>query len=86
MSSFWVEDPPTDGVTEPHGWMAVATAHVYESHPDTGGNLTPDGAILAGVVMRTVDGRATASNEADAILAAVKGLLFELRALERQTG
>lgn len=80
VTSFNIDDPPDDGVTEPHGWLAVATASVYDSNPDTGGVLTPESAILAGVVMKTVEGRATASNEADAVLTAVKALLFQLHA------
>lgn len=65
----------------PHEWMAVATAHVYDPNPDTGGILTPAGAILAGAVMKVVEGRSSASSEIEALSGALRALIFQLDAL-----
>ena len=80
ISAFHIDEPPYDGVTGPHEWMAIATAHVYNPNPDTGGILTPTDAILAGAVMEVLYGRATAATEGDAMSAALDALLFNVAA------
>ena len=80
ITSFRVENPPSDGVTGPHVWMAIATAHVYDANVDTKGVLTPAGAVLSGAVMRVIEGRVSAATEEEALVGALTALLFQLRA------
>ncbi len=80
VTAFHIENPPDDGVKGPHDWMAIASAQVYNPNPETGGVLTPDTAVLAGAVMEVVHGRATAATQEDALVTAVKALLFQLEA------
>ncbi len=80
VTAFQIENPPDDGVKGPHEWMAIATAQVYNPHPETGGVLTPETAVLAGAVMEVVNGRATAATQEDALVTALKALLFQLSA------
>jgi hypothetical protein len=80
VTAFHIEPPPDDGVKGPHEWMAIATAQVYNPNPDSGGVLTHETAVLAGAVMEVVHGRASAATQEDALVTAVKALLFQLEA------
>ena len=60
-------------------WVAVATAHVYDPDVDVPG-LQPGQGALVGETMRVLNGRAFADTEAQAMRAALEGLLFELTA------
>ena len=80
VTAFHIDNPPDDGVKGPHEWMAIATAQVYNTSPDTGGLLTAETAVLAGAVMEVVHGRATASTQEDAMVTALKSLLFQMEA------
>ena len=80
VTAFHLDDPPVHEVVGRHEWMAIATAHVYNPNPDTGGALDPETAILAGAVMEVVAGTAKAGNEEQAVLVALKALLFQLNA------
>jgi hypothetical protein len=84
ITSFYISDPPFDGVTGPHQWMAIATAHVYDESPDTRGILSHDQAILAGAVMKVVEARTTANTEENAMKSVVGALLFQLEGLRGQ--
>jgi len=85
VSAFRVRLPPRTAVTGPHEWLGVATVHVTNPSPDTGGRLTPEAAILAGAVMEVVEGRASAESEEAALEAALRAALFQLNA-RRQKG
>ncbi len=79
VSSFEVEEFPGNEGPE-RVWMAVASAHVYDpgvSAPP----LTPMQAVATGAVLRTISATARSSTEASAMMAAVKGLMYELTAL-----
>jgi folate-dependent phosphoribosylglycinamide formyltransferase PurN len=78
VTSFFIEDAPTDSAFGQHPWMAIATAHVYDANVDTGGALTPEMAILAGEVMRTIHAKASSKTEAGAMTSAVRALLDAL--------
>jgi hypothetical protein len=78
VTAYYVEDPPYDGVFGPHAWMAIATAHIYDPEPDTGGRLNAETAILAGAVMRTFHARSSAMTQKAAMEAAMAGLLEQL--------
>jgi hypothetical protein len=80
VTAFQIDSPPDDGVKGPHEWMAIASAHVYNPNPETGGRLTPETAVLAGAVMDVVHGRATAATQEDALVTAVRALLFQMEA------
>jgi hypothetical protein len=80
VTAYYLQDPPDDGVTGPHPWLAVATAHMYDPHPATGAALTPDGQILAGVTMRTFEGKTTALTQQQAVQSAVAALFARLEA------
>jgi hypothetical protein len=80
LTAFHVQDPPDDGVTGRHEWMAIASAQVYNASPDTGGILDAETAVLAGAVMEVVHGRATAVSQRAALIAALDSLLFALTA------
>jgi hypothetical protein len=79
VSAFYLQDPPDDGFTGPHPWLAIATAHVYDPHPPTGGKLTPDGAVLACVVMRTLEAKVTALTQPQAMQGAIGELFARLK-------
>jgi hypothetical protein len=80
VTTFHVADPPSDGAKEPQDWMAVATIHVFDPARKVK-NLTAEGVILSGEAMRIVDGKGFADTEDAAVQAAVRGLLFQLKAL-----
>ena len=80
LTAFHVQDPPENGVTGPHEWLAIATAQVYNPSPDTGGALNAETAILAGAVMEVVHGRASAVSQTAALVAALDSLMFALTA------
>jgi hypothetical protein len=61
--------------------MAVATAHFYDPNADGDGALTPEAAILAGEVMRTVSAKVSAQTEAAAIVGAVRSLMDTLEGM-----
>lgn len=79
VTAYHVEHPPYDGVMGPHPWLAIASAHMYDPAPDTGGRLNADAAILAGEVMRIFQARATAKTQGQAMEAAMSLLLSRLR-------
>lgn len=79
VTAFEVLEAPIDPSVPPRKWMAVATAHVYDPNiivPP----LTPAQTVLAGETMRVISSRSFADTEAEAMLIALKGLLFELTA------
>jgi hypothetical protein len=80
LTAFHIDNPPGDDVTGKQEWMAIATAHVYNPSPNTGGILTPETAILAGAVMEVIYGKSMASTQEGALVAALRALLFQLRA------
>jgi hypothetical protein len=80
LTAFHIANPPDNGVYGPHEWMAIATAQVYNPNPERGGILTSETAILAGAVMEVIHGRATAATQEDALVTALKGLLFQMEA------
>jgi len=77
ISAFEVPNPPSDPNTTARKWMAVATSHVYDPNVKVPG-LQPGHEALAGETMRVLSGRAFADTEAQAMAAALEGLLFEL--------
>lgn len=79
VTTFFVEDAPSDGVGPPQQWMAIATTHVFAPER-TVKNLNRAGVLLSGEAMLVVDGKGFASTEDAAAVAAVRGLLFELNA------
>jgi hypothetical protein len=80
VTAFQIDNPPDDGVTGPHEWMAIATAQVYNPNPETGGVLTAEEAVLAGAVMEVIHGRARAATQEGAMVTALEALLFQLEA------
>ena len=78
VTAYYVDEPPSDGVTGPHSWLAIATAHLYDPEPDTGGRLNAATAILAGAVMRVFEARATAMTQRQAMQTAMASLLSQL--------
>jgi hypothetical protein len=79
ITVFEVPNPPSDPNATAHKWMAVATAHVYDPNVKVPG-LQRGQEALAGETMRVFSGRASADCEAQAMRAALEGLLFELTA------
>lgn len=79
ITAFEVPNPPSDPDAAGRKWLAVATAHVYDPNVVVPG-LKPEQVALAGETMRVIDGRAFADTEADALAAALRGLLFQLTA------
>jgi hypothetical protein len=79
ITAYEVPDPPSDPDAQGRKWLAVATAHVYDPKVDLPG-LKPGQAALVGETMRVFNGRAAADSEAQAMVAALQGLLFELTA------
>lgn len=79
ITAFEVPNPPSDPNASERKWLAVATAHVYDPDVKVPG-LQPGQAALAGETMRVLSGRAFADTEAEAMKAALEGLLFELTA------
>jgi hypothetical protein len=79
ITAFEVADPPSEPNTTGRKWLAVATAHVYDPNVVVPG-LKPGQEVLAGETMRVIDGRAFADTEAQAMVAALEGLLFQLTA------
>lgn len=77
ISAFEVSNPPSDPNATGRKWMAVATAHVYDPNVRVPG-LQPGQEALAGETMRVLSGRAFGDTEAQAMTAALEGLLFEL--------
>lgn len=77
ITAFEVPNPPSDPSAAARKWMAVATAHVYDPNVKVPG-LQPGQEALAGETMRVFSGRAYADTEAQAMRAALEGLLFEL--------
>lgn len=77
ISAFEVRDPPSDPTALARKWMAVATAHVYDPKVRVPG-LQPGQEALSGETMRVLSGRAFADTEAQAMKAALEGMLFEL--------
>jgi hypothetical protein len=77
ISAFEVPNPPSDPDATARKWMAVATAQVYDPNVEVPG-LQPGQEALAGETMRVLNGRAFADTEAEAMVAALQGLLFEL--------
>ena len=80
ITAFQVAQPPADPVRGSHEWLAIATAHVYNSDPGSKGVLTPETAVLAGAVLESVHGRASACTQGDAMRSALDALLFQLKA------
>lgn len=85
-SVFRITEALDDGVHGPHDYLAVATTHVFDQNPDTGGVLTQKQAVLAGEVLAIKQGKATAGSREEALRAAVDALLYELAAFERRGG
>lgn len=79
ISAFEVPNPPSEPSSTARKWLAVATAHVYDPNVKVAG-LQPGQEALAGETMRVFSGRAYADTEAQAMRAALEGLLFELTA------
>lgn len=79
ISAFEVPNPPSDPNAQARKWMAVATAHVYDANIKVPG-LQPGQEALACETMRVLNGRAFADTEAQAMRAALEGLLFEVSA------
>lgn len=77
ISAFEVPNPPLDPNADARKWLAIASAHVYDTNARPPG-LTPEQAVLAGETMRVLTGRAFGDTEAQAMSAALDGLLFEL--------
>jgi len=77
ITAFEVPSRPSDPDAPAHRWMAVATAQVYDRDVKVPG-LQPGLEALAGETMRVLSGRAFADTEAQAMVAALEGLLFEL--------
>ena len=77
ISAFEVPNPPSDPDATARTWLAIATAHVYDPDVKVPG-LRPGQEALAGETMRVLNGRAFANTEAQAMIAALEGLLFEL--------
>lgn len=80
ITAYRVHDAPSDGVQRAMPWYAIATSHVYDPAPDTGGILSNDAAILAGATMRVFEGRVNASTQKEALHAALSALLVQLEA------
>jgi hypothetical protein len=59
--------------------LAIATAHVYDPDVKVPG-LRPGDEALAGQTMQVLNGRAYADTEAQAMAAALQGLLYQLTA------
>ena len=85
ISAFEILETLTDPNVPRRKWMAVATAHVYDSDVVVP-HLTPVQTVLAGETMRAITARAYADTEPEAMAAALKGLLFELTAKGFSTG
>jgi hypothetical protein len=85
VSSFHVDEPPDSEVFGPHPWLALASAHVY-SEEQSPAELTRDQALTTGFVLQVLEGRGTAVSEGEAIMAAVKNVLFQLASLEEENG
>lgn len=79
ISAFEVPDPPSDPNATARKWLAVATAHVYDPDVQIPG-LQPGQEALVGETMRVLKGRAYANSEAQAMTAALEGLLIQLTA------
>lgn len=79
VTAYYIEDPPSDGVTGPHPWLAIATAHMYDPEPDTGGRLNAETAILAGAVLRIFQARASAMTQPQAMEEAMSALFEQLQ-------
>ena len=79
ISAFEVPNPPSDPNASARKWMAVATAHVYDPDVKVPG-LQPGQEAPALETMRVLNGKAFADTEAQAMRAALEGLLFELTA------
>ena len=79
ISAYEVPNPPSEASAAARKWLAVATAHVYDANVRVPG-LPPGQEALAGETMRVFSGRAYADTEAQAMRAALEGLLFELTA------
>lgn len=77
VTSLVLDDPPSDGVTDVHQWVAIASTHIYDTSPVRG--LTGPQAHIAGAVLRSVEGRGSAKSEAEAVWAAIQGLMFQLK-------
>ena len=75
ITTLILEDVPSDGVTDVHPWVAIASTQVYDPSPVKG--LTGPQAHIAGAVLRTVEGRGSAKSEAEAVWAAIQGLMFQ---------
>ena len=79
IAAFEIPNPPSQAEARGRKWLAIATSQVYDPKVEVPG-LGPDQVALAGETMRVLSGRAFADTEADAMQAALEGLLFELTA------
>lgn len=79
VSAFEVPNPPLEPESPQRKWLAIATAHVYDPDFEVRG-LTRQQVALAGEMMRVVEGRAMGDTEAEALVAALNALLFQLAA------
>lgn len=79
ITAYQVPDPPSDPDSRRRKWLAIATAHVYDPDVELPG-LKHGQAALVGETMRVFNGRAAADTEAEAMRAALDGLLYELTA------
>src|SRR5688500_15210966 len=78
ISAFELSDPPADPVGITRKWMAVATAHVYD--PAVRVPALNGAEVFAGETMRIFHGRGSGDTEAQAMIAALQTLLYQLTA------
>jgi hypothetical protein len=81
ITAFQLSPPPDGGGVVPsHEWMAIATAEVFDSHPDVRGLETAEQVVLTGAAMRVIEGRAGADSQAAVMKAALRALLEQIEA------
>jgi hypothetical protein len=88
LSCFHVQPAVESGIYAAQEWFAIATAHVYDPQPPTHAKIqmTPEAAVLSGVVMRTLEGRGSGTTELAAMCAALEVLTFQLDPFRRDGG
>jgi hypothetical protein len=79
ITAFEVPNPPTDPDAAGRKWLSIASAHVYDANIKVPG-LAPGQEVLTGETMRVLNCRAFGDTEAQAMFAALEGLLFEMTA------
>lgn len=80
VTAYQVADLPEHEILPSHTWFAIASAHVYNPHPNTGGVLSNEDAVRVGAVLQTVRMTASADTETKAMTAALASLLDQMDA------